>query len=33
MRGKMTISVYILKIVEKDPFLRLSMKARKDFRS
>ena len=27
----MAISVYILKIVEKDPFLRLQMRAKEDF--
>ena len=27
----MAISAYILKIVEKNPFLRLQMRARKDF--
>ena len=27
MRDKMAISAYILKIVEKDPFLRLQMRA------
>ena len=27
----MAISAYILKIVEKDPFLRLQMRAKKDF--
>ena len=27
----MSISAYILKIVEKDPFLRLQMRAKEDF--
>ena len=31
MRGKMAISAYILKTVEKDPFLRLQMRAEEDF--
>ena len=31
MRGKMAISAYILKIVEKDPFLRLQMRTKEDF--
>ena len=31
MRDKMPISAHILKIVEKDPFLRLQMRAREDF--
>ena len=31
MCDKMAISAYILKIVEKDPFLRLQMRARKMF--
>ena len=31
MRDKMAISAYILKIVEKDPFLRLKMRAKEDF--
>ena len=31
MCDKMAISAYILKIVEKDPFLRLQMKANKMF--
>ena len=31
MCDKMTISAYILKIVEKDPFLRLQMRAKKMF--
>ena len=31
MRGKMAISAYILKIVERDPFLRLHIKAMEDF--
>ena len=31
MRDKMAISAYILKIVEKHPFLRLQMRAIKDF--
>ena len=31
MRGKMTISAHILKMVEKDPFLRLQMRAKEDF--
>ena len=31
MRDKMAISAYILKIVEKDPFLRLQMRAKEDF--
>ena len=30
MRDKMAISSYILKIVEKDPFLRLQMRAKED---
>ena len=30
MCDKMTISAYILKIVEKDPFLRLRMRAKED---
>ena len=29
MCDKMAISAYILKIVEKDPFLRLQMRAKK----
>ena len=33
MCDKMAISAYILKIVEKDPFLRLQMRAKKMFRS
>ena len=28
---KMAISAYILKIVEKDPFLRLQMRTKEDF--
>ena len=31
MCDKMAISAYILKIVEKDPFLRLQMRAEEDF--
>ena len=31
MYDKMTISAYILKIVEKDPFLRLQMRAKEMF--
>ena len=31
MCDKMAISAYILKIVEKDPFLRLQMRAKKMF--
>ena len=31
MCHKMAISVYILKIVEKDPFLRLQMRAKEMF--
>ena len=31
MCDKMAISAYILKIVKKDPFLRLQMKAEEDF--
>ena len=31
MRDKMTISAYIFKIVEKDLFLRLQMRAKEDF--
>ena len=31
MRDKMAISAYILKTVEKDPFLRLQMRAKEDF--
>ena len=31
MLDKMAISAYILKIVEKNPFLRLQMRAKKDF--
>ena len=31
MCDKMTISAYILKIVEKDPFLRLQMSAKEMF--
>ena len=31
MRDKMAVSAYILKIVEKDPFLRLPMRAKEDF--
>ena len=30
MRDKIAISAYILKIVEKDPFLRLEMRAKED---
>ena len=33
MRDKMAISVYILKIAEKDPFSRLQMRAKEDFQS
>ena len=32
MRDKMAISAYILKIVEKDPFLRLQMRAKEEVR-
>ena len=31
MRDEVTISAYILQIVEKDPFLRLQMRAKEDF--
>ena len=31
MCDKMAISAYVLKIVEKDPFLRLQMGAKEDF--
>ena len=31
MRHKIAISAYILEIVEKDPFLRLQMRAKEDF--
>ena len=31
VRDKMPISTYILKIVEKDSFLRLQMRAKEDF--
>ena len=31
MCGKMTISAYILKIVEKDPFLKLQMRTKEMF--
>ena len=31
MRDKMAISAYILKIVEKDPFVRLQMRAKEMF--
>ena len=31
MRDKMAISAYILKIVGKDPFLRLQMRAKEYF--
>ena len=31
MHDKMAISAYISKIVEKDPFLRLQMRAKEDF--
>ena len=31
MRDKMAISAYILKTVEKDPFLRLQMRTKEDF--
>ena len=31
MRDKMAISADILKIVEKDPFLRFQMRAKEDF--
>ena len=30
MRDKMAISAYILKIAEKDPFLRLQMRVKED---
>ena len=33
MRDKMVISAHILKIVEKDPFLRLQMRVKEDFNS
>ena len=33
MCDKMAISAYILKIVEKDPFLRLQMRAKEMFNS
>ena len=33
MCDKVAISVHILKIVEKDPFLRLQMRAKEDFLS
>ena len=33
MYDKMAISAYILKIEEKDPFLRLQMNAKEDFNS
>ena len=33
MCDKMAISAYILKIVEKDPFLRLQMRAKNSFTS
>ena len=31
MPDKMALSAYILKIVEKDPFLRLQMRVKEDF--
>ena len=31
MRDRMAISAHILKIVEKDPVLRLQMRAKEDF--
>ena len=31
MRDKVAISAYLLKAVEKDPFLRLQMRAKEDF--
>ena len=31
MRDKMAISTYILKLVEKNPFFRLQMRAKEDF--
>ena len=31
MRVKMAISIHILKVVEKDPFLRLQMRVKEDF--
>ena len=31
MRDKMVIYAYILRIVEKDPLLRLQMRAKEDF--
>ena len=31
MSDKMAMSAYILKIVEKDPFVRLQMRAKEDF--
>ena len=31
MRDKVAISAYILKIVEKDQFLRIQMRAKEDF--
>ena len=31
MRDKVAISAYILKIVEKDSFLRLQLRAKEDF--
>ena len=31
MRDKMAISAYIWKIIEKDPFLRLQMRAEEEF--
>ena len=31
MRDKMAISAYILKMVEKGPFLRLQMRDKEDF--
>ena len=31
MRDKMAIFAYILKIVEKDPFLRIQIRAEEDF--
>ena len=31
MCDKIAISAYILKIIERDPFLKLQMRAREDF--
>ena len=31
MRDKMAISAYILKVEEKDPILKLQMRAKEDF--